>query len=133
MRGTAGAQHATGPPRVLNPPSTRFISACAPYPIADGGVDENMYKTYWADLAFELNDWGAFCSKVSPNVNVLAVIQVRAGGSEPCALCLQCTTPRQAARCLATSNVSHGSDPVWAPTREPLAACPQLARSTAQA
>ena len=43
---------------------------------ADGGVDEDMFKQYWADLALECNHWGAFCSKVSPNVNVLALIQV---------------------------------------------------------
>jgi hypothetical protein len=45
------------------------------YP-ADAGIDNNMYSRYWADWAFECHGWGAFCSKVSPNVNVIAGIQV---------------------------------------------------------
>ncbi|KAF5832175.1 hypothetical protein DUNSADRAFT_12014 [Dunaliella salina] len=59
-------------------------SSCKPgvtYPVrfkalyTDGGVDENLYQQYWCDLAFECNAWGAYCSKVSPNINVLSVIQ----------------------------------------------------------
>ncbi len=42
-----------------------------------------MFKRYWADLAFECNLWGAYCSKVSPNVNVLGLLQVRGAACMP--------------------------------------------------
>lgn len=44
-------------------------------PFADGGIDADRPDIYWADMAFEANGWGAFCSKVSPNVNLLGVIK----------------------------------------------------------
>eukprot|EP00983_Pelagomonas_calceolata_P013576 434989-Pelagomonas_calceolata.AAC.4 len=58
-------------------PSLDLTLALNWFPVADGGVDENLYQQYWCDLAFECNAWGAYCSKVSPNVNVLGIIQVR--------------------------------------------------------
>ena len=45
---------------------------------ADGGVDDDRYENYWADQMFECNNWGGYCSKVSPNINVLGLLKASA-------------------------------------------------------
>ncbi|GAX81046.1 hypothetical protein CEUSTIGMA_g8481.t1 [Chlamydomonas eustigma] len=40
----------------------------------DGGIDENN-MIYWVDNMYKPNDWGSYCSEVSPNVNTLAFLK----------------------------------------------------------
>ncbi|GAX86324.1 hypothetical protein CEUSTIGMA_g13736.t1 [Chlamydomonas eustigma] len=40
----------------------------------DGGIDENN-MIYWVDNIYKPNDWGSYCSEVSPNVNTLAFLK----------------------------------------------------------
>lgn len=44
-------------------------------------MDEDLFAQFWADKAFQTNGWGAFCSKVSPNVHVLGLLKVCARGA----------------------------------------------------
>ena len=70
--------------------------------LTDCGVDNNMYSRYWADWAFECHGWGAFCSKVSPNVNVIAAIQVCTCMLHPSIVRVSCSS---AAWWLSTASV----------------------------